>query len=158
MPLAEISGKKSVHGVCTRDFRGHFRPFFQCFNKSVQPCFREKTPKISGCFSGCFFLHFLRFFAIFFAFFCKFVTFREKKCPKMSEFPPEFPGGYPAAQSVFCKKHVFSGTDFPNFPKLHKFVPRNFPKFPEFPEISGIRPPRVQKSTVFLYIYKRLQP
>ena len=76
----------------------------------------------------------------------------------MSRFPPEIPGGYPAAQSVFCKIHDFSGTDFPNFPKLHKFVPRNFPKFPEFPEISGIRPPRVQKSAVFLYIYKRLQP
>jgi hypothetical protein len=77
------------------------------------------------------------------------VTFWEKKCPKIPKFPPEFLGVYPAVQSVFCKKHVFSGTDFPNFPKLHKFVPRNFPKFPEFPEISGSRPPRVQKSIVF---------
>ena len=76
----------------------------------------------------------------------------------MSRFPPEIPGGYPAAQSVFCKKHVFSGTDFPNFPKLHKFVPRNFPEFPEFPEFPGVRPTRIQKSPGFLYIYKRLQP
>ena len=158
MSLRKNFGKKSVHGEFSGNFRGVFRPFFVPLYNALQPCFHEKTPKISGCFSGGKFLHFLCFFAFFLHFFCKFVTFSEKKCPKMSRFPPEIPGGYPAAQSGFCKNHVFSGTNFPNFPKLHKFVPGNFRNFREFPGISGISPKSVQKRPFFIDVYKRLQP